>query len=81
MALMVALSLALVALGGSDQTRQVLPSNPDLWQTPWQSWDPFWIWLHRTWSRVMRRIIFTAPFYRAFGAEPLCLLRCYTAVL
>jgi hypothetical protein len=39
--LCVALSVALVALSGSDQTQGVLPSNPMLWQTPRQSWGPF----------------------------------------
>jgi hypothetical protein len=43
--LCVTLSLALVALRGSGPTRWVLPLNPELWQTPRQSWDPFWIWL------------------------------------
>jgi hypothetical protein len=43
--LCVTLSLALVALGDSDPTQWILPLNPELWQTPWQSWDPFWIWL------------------------------------
>jgi hypothetical protein len=36
-------SQVLVALGGSDPTQRVLPLNPELWQTPQQSWDPFWI--------------------------------------
>jgi hypothetical protein len=43
--LCVTLSLALVALRGSGPTRWVLPLNLELWQTPQQSWDPFWIWL------------------------------------
>jgi hypothetical protein len=37
----VASSLALVALGGSDPTWRVLPSNPELWQTLRQWWAPF----------------------------------------
>jgi hypothetical protein len=69
--LSVASSLALVALGDFDLTQQVLPSNPELWQTPRQSWDPFWIQLpypmiyrvHRLRSRMMCKIIFTVPFY------------------
>jgi hypothetical protein len=35
----------LVALDGSDPTQQLLPSNPELWQTPRQLWDPFRIQL------------------------------------
>jgi hypothetical protein len=43
--LCVASSLAQVALHDSDLTQWVLPSNPELWQTPHQSWGPFWIQL------------------------------------
>jgi hypothetical protein len=43
--LCVALSLTLIALGGSDLTQRILPLNPELWQTPRQSCDPFWILL------------------------------------
>jgi hypothetical protein len=57
--LCVALSLALVALGGSDLTRRVSPLKSKLWQTTRQSWDPFWIRLPM--SKV-RKIIFTMPF-------------------
>jgi hypothetical protein len=84
-------SIALVALGGSDTTRWGLPSNPELWQTPRQSWDPFWIWLpypmmyraRHTRSRMTHKIIFTVPFYHTRGAQPLCLhdvYNSYTAV-
>jgi hypothetical protein len=62
-------SLALIALVGSDPTRRVSPSNPELWQTPLQSWGLYWIRLpypvmHRVccmWSQVTRKIIFTMP--------------------
>jgi hypothetical protein len=64
-------SLTLVAMGSSDPTRRVLPSNLELWQTPQQSWDPFWIRLpypvmyraHHVRSWMMCKIIFTAPFF------------------
>jgi hypothetical protein len=87
--LCVALSLTLVALGGSDSTRRILPSNPELWQTPWQLWDPFRIWLPypmtyrvcRMRSQMTCKIIFTVPFYRACGAQMLCLLGCYAVGL
>jgi hypothetical protein len=36
-------SLTMVALGGSDLTQRVLPSNPKFWQTPRQFWDLLWI--------------------------------------
>jgi hypothetical protein len=84
-----ALSLALVALHDSDLTQRVLPSNPKLWQTPRQSWDPFQIrFLYPVMYRVchMRcrtthKIVFTLPFYRVYGAQPLCLIGCYTVGL
>jgi hypothetical protein len=87
--LCVASSLALLALGGSDPTRWVLPLNPKLWQSPRQLWDLFWIWLwyptmygeRRVRSRIMCKIIFTVPFYHAFGAQSLYLLGCYTTGL
>jgi hypothetical protein len=69
--LCVASSLTLVALGSSDPTRRVLPSNPELWQTPQQSCAPFQIRLmYSTMYRACRRrsqmthkIIFTARFF------------------
>jgi hypothetical protein len=76
--LCVASSLALVALGGSDPTRWVLPSNLELWQTPQQSWDLFWIWLpypvmyrtHRMRTQMMRKIILLRLF--TVLVEPSC---------
>jgi hypothetical protein len=70
--LCVASSLTLVALHGSD-LNQVLPLNPELWQTPQKLLDLFWIQLlyptmhrvHRTRSQMTLKIIFTAPFYCA----------------
>jgi hypothetical protein len=80
--LCVASSLALVALGGSDPTQRVLPSNPKLWQTPQQSLGSFQIWLsyttmyraHGTRGQMMHKIVFTAPFYYACGAQSLWLM-------
>jgi hypothetical protein len=57
--LCVASSLALVALGGSDLTRQVLPSNPEIWQTPQKSWDPM---MRRTRNWMAYKIIFYSTF-------------------
>jgi hypothetical protein len=68
--LCVALSFALVALGGSDLTQHGFPLNLELWQTPRQQWDPFQIQLpypamymtHHIRSRMMGKIIFTMLF-------------------
>jgi hypothetical protein len=32
--------------------------------------------VRRVRSRMTHKIIFTTPFYRAYGAQPLCLLGC-----
>jgi hypothetical protein len=74
--LCVSLSLTLVAMDIFDPNQRVLPLNLELWQTPWQSWGPFQIWLsylemyraHHTRSRMTRKIIFTVPFQRACGS-------------
>jgi hypothetical protein len=87
--LRVTLSLSLVSLGGSDLTRWLLPSNPEFWQIPQQSWDPFLIHLpypmmyraHHMRSQMMHKIIFTVPFYLTCGAKLLSLLGCYTVGL
>jgi hypothetical protein len=79
-------SLALVALGSFDPTRWVLPLNPELWQTPRQSWGPFWIQLlypvmyraRCTRSRMMHKIILLCflPCLRSPVALPPQLLHC-----
>jgi hypothetical protein len=66
----------MLQLSGSDPTWWVFPLNPNLWQSPWQKWDPFQLWLLsptmyrmcRMRSRMTHKIIFAAPFYRACGA-------------
>jgi hypothetical protein len=75
-------SLALLPLGGSNTSRWVLPSITKLWQIPPQSWDllqvrlpyPMMYMAHRMRSQMTRKIIFTAPFYHSYIAQPLCLL-------
>jgi hypothetical protein len=52
--------------------RRILPWNPELWQTPRQLWDPFWIRfripaMYRA-RHMMLTIIFTMPFI--MSAEP-----------
>jgi hypothetical protein len=62
------------ALGDSDLVERFLPSNPELWQTPQQSWGLFQIQLwfpamhrvRRMRNRMMSKILFTSP------VEPSC---------
>jgi hypothetical protein len=64
--------------------RWVLPSNPELWKTPRQSWNLFWIRLpypatyraRHMRSRMTYKIILIVLFHHASGAQPLCLLGC-----
>jgi hypothetical protein len=85
----VASSLALVALGSSDLTQWVLPSNTELLADPVIIVGPIsdmvsypvMYRMCRMRSRMIRKIVFTVPFYHACGAQPLCLLDCYTVGL
>jgi hypothetical protein len=88
-ALYVTSSLAPVALGGSDLTQWVLPSNTELLADPVIIVGPIsdmvsypvMYRMCRMRSRMIRKIVFTVPFYHACGAQPLCLLDCYTVGL
>jgi hypothetical protein len=61
-------SLTLVTLGGFDLTQQILPLNPELWQTPRQLWDPFQIQL--SYPNCFASSVLTPRGYKASVATP-----------